>query len=466
MAKENGLNEFIQFLDNLKPYVIEEINAEDEKVPQIADNLSPENRKFAEKLLMIQNSKGFIVSGDLTDAERMKINRLCQKYGISKRKAVEHFLTNNKFMAVENIDAQRMISLLDDIKKLFMNYYNDFKALPFNMLSDESRQYLSNKHYDVDIKKQIELIIDKFVPNSANIKVEEIVFEARFSNKQLAALKKLKQLSFRVLKFRDERYNIDKIFSDENKEFLNVIIKNLRDAKLSFDEWIRNDCGATYSRIYKVDPTLAVRHMLMQYIGRFGDPSKFRENDPFLESKIRSVKHNESKYSLKEVLDALGISADVIVKKKTLSKFELKEREEQIKCYLNNLFPTKIIDKPLQPNYEELSDDILFIANRKGFKSVGEYLRSIGFEKLNDRGIDIGKSKILLTENDLVRYNFVSHDEVYNFDIIGKLYQAEMISVETNLNNYIKLLSNERTANGRVDYSKTDNGENKNRKQV
>lgn len=454
--KKKGMSEFIEFLDKLEPYMVENINEKNEEA-RVVEGLSSEDKAFAEKLLMIQQEKGYIVSGDLTDAERMKINRLCKKYGISKRQALERYLTNNKFMSSENFDARQMVSLIKEIQDIYEENYEKYNALPICLISGESRQFLFNKHYAMSTKEQVECIIKKFFSEMSEINVEEFCFDVRNNKKTEEALQKLNKHTSKILSFKDENNNIDKIFSSENKEFLSTLISDLKTARLSFDEWIRKECGVNYSRIYSLDPKSAVRHMLSQFINKFETTAHFRTNDPYLESKLKTLKNAAGIYSINDLLISLGIYPKDNTKNRPMNKIELKAREERLIYNLSSLCPSKIIPQNLRNIDRKIEDEILLLANRKGFKTVNEYLKSIGFQREIDSQIELRKSKIMLTDKDLIRYNFVSIEEIDNFELCGEQYQAKILEVENNLSNYIFMISNERTAKQRVDYSYTLN---------
>ena len=163
------------------------------------------------------------------------------------------------------------------------------------------------------------------------------------------------------------------------------------------------------------------------------------------------------KFSLHDLLISFGINPGNNSRKTPLTSADINMREEKVIYQLVCLYPSKIIKQDLRNVDKKLMNEILFLANRKKFKTVNDYLKTIGFEKEIDTGVELRQSKILLTEGDLIRYNFATKEDVCDFELLGQKYNAVSVPVETNLNNYIFMLSNERSDAKRVDYSETMN---------
>lgn len=450
--KEKGLEAFESFLEKLEPYIAEELQTKEKGEPALAQGLSESDCAFATKLLDVQKSKGFIVSGDLSDSERMKIKRLCDKFGITAGQAVSRFVENADYITTEVSDARRMINVISEMGQIYENEYEKYHSIPVCLLSAESRDFLLHKHYTISLKEELELINKKFVPELANAEVSEFCFDVRNNKKIEEAKKKLPEKIEELKMFADVNGNVDRIFLPENRTLLKELVSILGTARVSFDDFVKNYAGLTYTRIYRLEPTPAVKHMLSQYRGRFKKFTDIRENDSYLESKLVTAKNSESIYELSNYLEFLGFPATPKSRKRSLSSAQIIERENGLVNVLREIYPDGNIIDALSSKHEAISDEVILLAKRKGYDEVDAYLKDIGFNRVRSHTRKLGNMKVWLTENDLLRYRFVDDEHLSDFEDLGKDYGTALADVENNMGTYHEILQQERNARGRVDY--------------
>ena len=132
-----------------------------------------------------------------------------------------------------------------------------------------------------------------------------------------------------------------------------------------------------------------------------------QRKDPYLYKKIELAKEILGVYSMSDVLQMLGIESDNYdTSKHTLSDEQIKDRELALFGSLERLFPDKFIPLRFSLSKSDIYEELLFLARRRKFGDVNEYLKSKGFSRDMNYNAKMNRS-MFLSERDVQYYGFL-----------------------------------------------------------
>lgn len=444
-----------EFFEKIKTLVEKELSRDASlaKTPKVAGGVQEEYAGLAEKLVEIQLKKGAIYPKDLSEAELMRIKRLAKKNEISTTEAVLMLVENGNYVGKNRADAIALTQVIEDIKNIVNMPENTEKIITVSLLSKGSKDFLVNKRFNLPMKIIVEQLVETYLPEYSNYRVSSGEFRPKITDLKKQHLRSLQDFEeFLAKQIADKTGNIDKIFLPENKEILKELIFALNNSNISFEKFMEMT-GMSYTRIYRLEPLSAVKHMLKQYYDKYKTFTDITTNDPFLRKKIDVAEEISNKHSLNELLELLGLPTMAGESFKHVPSNYLQNREEKLINSLNEEFPDKVVPEKTYKTHERLSDEIIYMAKRKGFDYADDYLESIGFKRNSKQKIKLSEAKFLMTEDDLIRYNFVEEDNVKYFEEIAKSNGGEIASVEQNYSTYSMLLFGEKyNGKNKADY--------------
>ena len=452
---ENDIAKCREFFENIKTLVEKELSLDATlaKTPKVAGGVQEEYAGLAEKLVDIQLEKGAIYPKNLSEAELMRIKRLAKKNEISTTEAVLLLVENGNYVGKNRADAIALTQVIEDIKNIANMTENTEKVIIVSLLSKGSKDFLVNKRFNLPMKIIVEQLVETYLPEYSNFRVSSGEVRPKITDLKKQHLRSLQDFEeFLAKQIADKTGNIDKIFLPENKEILKELIFALNNSNISFEKFMEMT-GMSYTRIYKLEPLSAVKHMLKQYHSKYKTFTDITTNDPFLRKKIDVAEEVANKHSLNELLELLGLPTMAGESFKQATVNQLQARENKLINNLTEEFPEKIIPEKTYKTHEKLSDEIIYMAKRRGFDYADDYLESIGFKRNSKQKIKLSEAKFLMTEDDLLRYNFIEDDKIKSFETIAKSNGGEIASVEQNYATYSMLLfGNKYRGKNKADY--------------
>lgn len=449
---------YLDFLSKYKSMAkdVEENFSAPVKVLKVKENIPESFVELANTLVVIQQKQDAIFPKDLSDAELMKLKRLAQKYNISTKEAVSLLIDGENYISKEYADVLGILRLKAEIKNICETSANYNNSVPVNLLSSDIRAFLTNKRFNLSAKEMVEIFINEYLPEYSLVRVSSNEFHNKVTPSKKQALGKL-EVALKELSrdFADEDGNIDSIFKPKNKQNLKKFISLLKECNITFDSAIEQ-AGLSYTKIYRLDPALACRQMLSCYHKKYGNFGDITQKDPFLRAKIETTQDALNIHNLNDLLVCLGFSPLAGEGFRGVSPNEIAAREERLIDDLILNFPNKVIPPAIYRTHEKISDEIIFLAKRKGYKYSDDYLKDIGFTRNSTQKQELANPKVLMTENDLLRYNFAREDTIKDFlPDAENLFNGELSSVENNSQTYSMLLFGERHLNSyKPDYRK------------
>ena len=435
-----------EFFKKFQHAVYETINAPVERPqePKVAEGVEEEYVGLAEKLVEIQKETGSIFPKNLTDAELVRLKRLAKKNNISTKEAVAMLVENENYISKDVADTNGLVRVFDDIKNIAETSGKEINAIPVSLLSEGSRAFLVNKRFNLPLKNIVEEFIKIYLPEYQHIRVSSSEIRPKITGNKKHHLNNLQDFEEILAKeFADKSGNIDSIFKPENKDILKQLIFALNNSNVTFDNYM-NMTGMTYTKIYRLEPLVAIRHMLKQYFNKYKTFKDITTNDPFLRKKIDVAEEVSNIHSLNELLEHLGLPTVAGESLKKTSAYKIDTREAKLIDVLIEEFPDKFIPEKTYKTHEKLSDEIVYMAKRRGFDYADDYLKSIGFVRNSKQQIKLAEAKFLMTEEDLLHYNFIEKENIKQFDKIIEKFNGELATVENNYSTYSMLLFGEK----------------------
>lgn len=415
--------------------------------PRVSSSAPLELQEGLQALVDIQLSKGSFTRKDIPKDLNYKIMTFASKRKISFKEAISLLIENDRYMSPEEIDVQNIADLIVDIRETYKACEKKYGGLPINALSEQSRNYLSNKKIKLNLKDKLKIMIDLYCPELSDVKIIErsnLFSQDKYfvRDDQL-----LQNIAGEIReKFTNKHGSVDALFDPENEQYLTDLLTVLHENRISFDEFIKQVAGLEYTECYSLESFKALKKMIETYHMMTGTYRGITTNDPYLRTKIDMVQEQHSTFDLGSLLQMYGIvNNDVMTNHQQLSPTEIHEKEQELLNRLCVVYPEKVIDKGFSVVYPGLYDSALELSKRYSYPSVDAYLNDRGFKRVNDYMRASTKKDMTLSEFDLFNYGFL-YPSITEQEIIDMIqtYNLEILPVELNRAAYARLISQKR----------------------
>ena len=421
--------------------------------PMVVEGLAGEMKAIAERMIALQNEKGYFSKQDMLPSDFTKVQTTAKKYGITNKQAVGLFIQNDRYMSPETVEIENLCNLIEDIFSVYGMHYEKLGAFPVNALNEQSRAYLRNKKIPLGLTDKFKLVLSEYLPELAAIKVVDKSYRAvpryRFEyNDEIA-----RQMALELKEiYADENGLIDSLFLEKNKTYLKRVLDILSERGISFEQFASKN-GLNYTRCYRLESEPAVLHMIENYRITHGTYQGITTKDPYLRQKIDTVEKHTTKFSLAGFLSAHGIENDAFDNGQMITQTELDSREALFFTKMIELYPDMVVGAGFLKQQGKLYEEGLRLASRRGCKSLDEYLHAAGFSRQKTYDKPLSMPTIVLTERDLSNYGFVYGTDVAALADIVEKYGLQVVDVENAKTFYQKLVA-ERQDSSRLESKK------------
>lgn len=298
------------------------------------------------------------------------------------------------------------------ILKEFLTVYNEQEdktlPIPYNKFSDATREYM--KLFARGVVSATELfseMINIYIPELKDVRIahvnhNKVIKSEEFLDSELKGI--VDKLNLIAIDG-----NIDSLFSGEHEEYLRYLSRLFLNKNISFDEFIMKYTNLDYTRCYSVDTITATKQMIQDFYDEFNTTIGIKKLDTYLYSKIIAGERLTNTHNIKDYIKLLGLYADNNdTKSGALTKKDIDDREELLISELERIYPNKFIELNFTKDYPHLYDLMINISKRKGFMDVNDYISTLGFDRDLNYVSKARKSRIVLSENDIVAYGFLN----------------------------------------------------------
>lgn len=366
----------------------------------------------AKNLVEIQNANGEYQRNLISKPDVEKIKYYSKNHRLGFDEVVNLMVENSRYMSKDAIEARGVAGYILEIESVYNRYYKQHGVFPINAMSADVKRACRNFKTDVTISDKIEAIIEVFMPELDGLNIVSQDYSVVPQSKYELTKEDVDGLGKYFKSMADEAGNIDKCFDADNQESFLEKCRLLYRARVRLNDFLKL-MGLTYTKCYSAEAVPAVTCMINSYKEKFGTTKGITYKDPYLRNKIEFVQALTRKYSMIEVNKVLGIKGDNEDGKNNLDEFDIAVRRDKLLTKLENLYPTKIINKYFIVNYPGLYDELKFLTNRLGFNNMNEFLANYGFVRESFH-VTNPENLISLSERDLKWYDFqyLSSDEI------------------------------------------------------
>ena len=380
----------------------------DAKAPFVRSECPDKLKPLAERLVAIQALTGEIKTEDIAKNDVYKIKDMSREpYKLSFKDAISFMVENAYYVDKDVINARHILRLLDEFNKAYNDYYESNGAVPLNAFSTETRLFIKNLKSGLSKEEVVRLILEIYQPEFANVNMEDHNYDLIPMSRKVLSEEEIKRIVSELNSIAENK-NIDVIFSKKYEIYLKKLCERLKITGYTFDSFITKHTDLTYTMCFKADIVKAVRQMCLSYRAKHGTTVGIAENDPYLYTKIDLAKEVLGVYTISDVLKAMGVESDNYdTSKHILSEAEICEREIMLFRTLESLFPDKFIPLKASINKNEIYEELLFLARRRKFANVNDYLASKGFSRDLNYNAKVNRC-MYLSERDIVNYDFLN----------------------------------------------------------
>lgn len=374
--------------------------------PSVADDCPENRRELANRLVAIQTKKGEIKTEDIDKKDVSTLKDMTKlKAKKSFREAISSLVDNAYFVDYDVVNARHILKFLYEFNENYNKFYVENGTLPLNGFSDETRIFIKNMKTGLSKEEVMRTILQVYLPEYAGIEMTHhdysLVPKSKLSKEKIDRI--VAELSSIAVD-----NNLDAIFSNKYESYFKKLCEILKQSGYTFDSFIRQHTNFEYTLCFKCDIVKAVRKMCKGYKYANNTMVGIQQNDPYLYTKIDLAKEILGVYTLSEVFLMMGIDADNYdTSKKILSNEEISHRENILFSKLEDMFPDKFIPVKSRLNDREVYEELLFLARRRKFANVNDYLAKHGFERDLNYNAKVNRS-MFLSERDIIHYGFLS----------------------------------------------------------
>ena len=435
-AKEN----LIERWKKLKPLVfVEYERIKEKKLASVSANCPEDLKDLAQKMVNMQNEKGEIKREYFEDKDYGKLRNLkSSKYKMGIKEAVSLMVDNAYYVDNDVLNARQILKFLKKFEAIYNEFYEMYNGIPLNKLGGEDYAFvLLNRNWNMGLTREemIRSILEVYIPEFANIEMFEERNRQLLTNEEIAIIvSDLKTISMET----DKGLNV--IFASEYETYFKELCEKLKSAGYNFNTFVAQYTDLNYTRCFRCNDIVSVvKKMCQSYKKRYRTTVGICDSDPYLWRKIAQAKIILGDYTIKGVLEKMGISADNDdTSNNVISQEELEIRERMLFSKIEKLYPDKHIPLNSITNDVEIYNELLFLVKRRRFFDINEYLESKGYSR--DSWSGGGNSVIFLSERDLLYYGFLdgcetAEDEKKMF----ASYNIELADPYESIGNYRRL---------------------------
>ncbi len=394
--------------EKVKPFVEKEYKRPAEaKAPYVSAECPEKLKSLAERLVAIQTLNGEIKTEDIEKNDVYKIKDMSREpYKLSFRDAISFMVENAYFVDFDVVNARHILRFLNEFEEIYNKFYAQNGAVPLNAFSTETRLFIKNLKSGLSKEEVMRTILEVYAPEHADVKMEhhnyELVPKSPLTEEEIDRI--VAELSSIA-----KDGNIDALFSNKYEPYFKKLCERLKMSGYTFNSFITRHTNFDYTMCFKCDIVKATKQMCESYYDQFGTTVGIQYKDPYLYNKIELAKEILGVYTISEVLQEMGIESDNYdTSKHTLSEEIILKREKALFAKLGEIYPDKFITLKSSINESELYEELLFLARRRKFANVNDYLATKGFSRDMNYNAKVNRN-MYLSERDIVHYGFLKY---------------------------------------------------------
>ena len=393
--------------EKVKPFVEKEYKRPAEaKAPYVSAECPEKLKPLAERLVAIQTLNGEIKTEDIEKNDVYKIKDMSREpYKLSFRDAISFMVENAYFVDFDVVNARHILRFLNEFEEIYNKFYAQNGAVPLNAFSDETRLFIKNLKSGISKEDVMRIILEVYAPEHADVKMEhhnyDLVPRAPLGDEEVSRI--IAELESVVR----EEGTLDAIFSKKYEPYFKKLCERLKLSGHTFHSFVTKHTDFDYTLCFKCDIVKATRKMIEGYYDTYGTTVGIQYKDPYLYNKIELAKEVLGVYTISEVLEEMGIESDNYdTSKHILSAEVIAMREKALFEKLEKIYPDKFITLKSSINESELYEELLFLARRRKFANVNDYLATKGFSRDLNYNAKVNRN-MYLSERDIVHYGFL-----------------------------------------------------------
>ena len=396
--------------EKIKRFVDLEIEIQNNgyKIPYVSERCPEKYKDLAERLVLIQTTKGEIKTEDIENSDVNRIKDMTKKTGtgLSFRDNISLMVENAYFVDYDVINARHVLKLIQEFDEIYEKYYAQNGMIPLNAFSTETRLFIKNLKSGLSKEDVVRLILEIYRPDKSGVKMQDHNYDLMPKTRNVLSEEEIKKIVSALGSIADGK-NIDAIFSQKYETYFRKLCEKLKLAGYTFESFITKHTDFEYTLCFRADILQAVKQMCLSYYEKNGTTVGIQRKDPYLYTKIDLAKEILGVYSMSDALQMLGIESDNYdTSKYTLSKDQIKDRELALFGTLERLFPDKFIPLRFSLSKNDIYEELLFLARRRKFADVNDYLKSKGFSRDMNYNAKVNRG-IFLSERDVQYYGFL-----------------------------------------------------------
>lgn len=395
--------------ESVKPFVQNEYERllGGAKAPCISKECPEKLKPLAERLVKIQALNGEIKTEDIEKNDIYRIKDMSRApYKLPFRKAISFMVENSYYVDFDVVNARHILRFLKEFEEIYNKYYEQNGAVPLNAFSNETRLFIKNLKSGISKEDVMRSILEVYIPEYANVKMEHHNYD--LVPKSPLTKEEINRIVSELSSIANDN-SIDSLFSKKYEPYFKKLCERLKASGYTFHSFIAEYTNFDYTMCFKCDIVKATRQMILSYFDKNGTTMGIQYKDPYLYNKIELVKEILGVYAIGEVLESLGIYGDNYdTSNKTLSPEEIMYRENVLFEKLEEIYPDKFITLKSSINQSELYEELLFLAKRRKFANVNDYLYSKGFSRDLNYNAKVNRN-MYLSERDIVHYDFIKN---------------------------------------------------------
>ena len=438
--EENG--DFKVMLTSLMPLVDRERQRALEgnsAIAGVSENCPERLKPIAERLVIIQNEKGELKKQYIEKSDYQKLSDMSKtRYRLTVAEAINFIVDNAYYVDDKVINARYILRFLEEFHEIYEKFYGQYNAIPLNEFSDKVNNAIKvfNRGQNVLLSREdiVRDILEVYDKDLANIEMWECGYRHLLTSEEISQITSdLKEISA-------ENGSLNVIFAQEYEDYFKGLCERLTNAGYDFEKFVKEFLDLSYTRCYKCnDVVKVVKKMCESYKQKYNTTVGIYDRDRYLSGKLDHAKEVLGEYTIKGVLEKMGISSDnndtsdMVISEEELNLREITVFKKLEKIYLDKHILVKSIT-----NDREIYKELLFLAKRRRFDNVNDYLESRGY--LRDSWNGGGSSIMFLSDRDIVNYGFLEGcktDE--DIEKMFASYGIEFADPYENLGNYRKL---------------------------
>lgn len=396
--------------EKIKPFVEREIEIQSRgyQIPYVSEDCPDKYQELAKRLVAIQLKNREIKTEDIAQSDINKIKDMTKSSGtgLSFRDNISFMVENAYFVDYDVVNARHILKVIQEFDEIYDTYYEKYGIIPLNAFSTETRLFIKNLKSGLSKEEVIRTILEVYRPEMSEIAMQIHNYDIIPKSRQSLSEEEIKKIVSEITSIADGK-NIDAIFSQKYETYFRKLCEKLKLVGYTFDSFITKHTDFDYTLCFRADILKAVKQMCLSYYEKNGTTIGIQKKDPYLYTKIDLAKEILGVYSISDVLQMLGIESDNYdTSKHILSEEQIKDRELVLFRTLERLFPDKFIPLRFSLSKNDIYEELLFLARRRKFNDVNDYLKSKGFSRDMNYNAKVNRG-MFLSERDVQNYGFL-----------------------------------------------------------